>query len=112
MRAHRCVGVAPRRRERGPSANTAERCSCGSGAEEGEGEGRREEKRKRNRKRKRKEKSEKGKRREKEKEQERKRESECAGADRGGRSHVGDKPLSGTGRDGDEEKGEGYSRRK
>ena len=40
----------------------------------------------------------------------RERESECTGADRGGRSRVGDKPQSGAGRDGDKEKGEGYGR--
>ena len=43
---------------------------------------------------------------------EKERESECAGADRGGRSSVGDKPPSGAGRDGNKEKGEGYGRRK
>jgi hypothetical protein len=63
-------------------------------------------------KRKRKRKMEKGKSREKEKEGERKRESECAGADRGGRSRVGDKPPTGAGWDGNKEKGEGYGRRK
>ena len=48
----------------------------------------------------------------KKKKRERKRESECAGADRGGRSRVGDKPPSGAGWDGNKEKGEGYGRRK
>ena len=67
--------------------------ACGSGAEEGEGEGKREGKRK---ERKRKEKWKKGKEGEKRKrEGEKERESECAGADRGGRSRVGDQPPSG-----------------
>jgi len=83
--------------------------------EEG-GSGRRKEgekrKKKKKRKRKRKEKWRKEKGGEKERRGREKRESECAGADRGGRSRVGDKPPSGAGRDGDEEKGEGYSRRK
>jgi len=42
----------------------------------------------------------------------RERESECTGADRGGRSRVGDKPPSGAGRDSNKEKGERYGRRK
>ena len=42
--------------------------------------------------------------REREKERERKREGDRAGADCGGRSRVGDRPPSGAGWDGDEEK--------